>query len=200
MKKVLLVTDGIFHPPLLGRLVLHKTLTQLEGFSFAHISSLEKNPSDFESFSTLVLHFHHKTISLTALGALDTFVQNGGGILALHAATASFKHALPYFKILGGRFIGHGKVENFKVQRVRDDMFGGIENFAVKDELYLHELDPNIKVHFVAKHEGKDIPVVWTYHYGKGKVCYAVPGHTTGTMKNPTYQQVLERGLEWVSE
>ena len=48
---------------------------------------------------------------------------------------------LPYFKILGGRFIGHGKVENFEVTKVRDDIFSGIDNFYLKDELYIHELN-----------------------------------------------------------
>ena len=200
MKKILLVTDGIFHPTLLGRLALHEALKQLDDFSFAHVSSLEKLPSDLDSFSALVLHYHHSTVSDSALGQLDTFVKNGGGILAIHAATASFKETMPYFKILGGRFIGHGKVEDFEIQRVRDDIFGGVENFIVKDELYIHELEPSIEVHFTAKLEGKDIPVVWTYRYGKGKVCYAVPGHTTKSMQNRTYQQLLQRGLIWVTE
>jgi type 1 glutamine amidotransferase len=199
MKKVLLVTDGIFHPPFLGRMVLHKTLTRLDGFSFSHISSLENAPADLESFSALVLHYHHKAISDSALKRLDDFVINGGGILAIHAATASFKETLPYFKILGGRFIGHGAVEDFEVRRMRDDVFGGIGNFIVRDELYIHELQLGIEVHFTAKHEGRDIPVVWTHRYGKGKVCYAVPGHTTGSMRNKNYQQILQRGLKWVT-
>jgi uncharacterized protein len=207
-KKFLLVTDGFFHPTYLGRLALHQALRShlpaaeglwvREKFSFKHVSSLEKLPSNLETFSALVLHFHHKTISDRALKKLDMFVKNGGGILAIHAATASFKETLPYFEILGGRFIGHGPVEGFDVTKVRDDIFGGIDNFIVKDELYIHESQPDIEVHFTAKHAGKDIPVVWTYQYGKGKVCYAVPGHTTKTMQNKTYQQVLKRGLEWV--
>jgi len=200
MKKVLLITDGIFHPKLLGRLVVHDALKRLDDFSFTHTSSLERLPSDLDSFSALVLLYHHKNISTTALGKMDEFAQNGGGILAIHAATASFRETMPYFRILGGRFIGHGKVENFEVRRIRDDIFGDIDNFIVKDELYIHELEPGIEVHFTAKLEGKDIPVVWTYRYGKGKVCYAVPGHTTGSMRNETYQQVLKRGLMWVTE
>ena len=199
MKKILLVTDGIFHPPLWGRMILHRVLRNIEGFSFEHIHSLEKLPANLESFSALVLHYHHKTISDGALRQLDSFVKNSGGILAIHAATASFKQSMPYFKILGGRFIGHGKVENFEVRKVRDDIFSGIGNFVVKDELYIHEQEPGIEVHFMAKHEGKDIPAVWTSRYDQGKVCYAVPGHTTATMSDPTYQQILRRGLEWVT-
>ena len=70
-------------------------------------------------------------------------------------------------------------MEKFEVKRVKDDIFD-IGDFVIKDELYIHELEPGIDVHFTAKHKGRDIPVVWTYHYGKGNVCYAVPGHTTG--------------------
>jgi len=198
MRKVLLVTDGIFHPTLLGRLALHNALRQLNEFTFTHVPSLEKLPYDLESFSALALHYHHKTISNVALGRLEYFVKNGGGILAIHAATASFKETLPYFKILGGRFIGHDAVADFEIRKVREYIFSGVDNFVVKDELYIHELESGIEVHFTTKHEGKDVPVVWTYSYGKGKVCYAVPGHTTGSMRNKTYQQVLKRGLEWV--
>jgi len=200
MKKVLLVTDGIFHPTLFGRFALHEALRQLNDFSFVHVSSMEKLPSDLGSFSALVLHFQHKKISDRAFGQLDNFVNNGGGILALHAATASFKETMPYFDILGGRFIGHGKVEPFEVVNQNSEIFDGIPNFTVTDELYIHELNGKIKVHFTAKYEGRDIPVIWTYQYGSGKVCYAVPGHTTRTMRNETYQQVLKRGLEWVCE
>jgi uncharacterized protein len=200
MKKILLVSDGIVHPPLFGRMALHKALKQLDGFSFVQVPSLEKAPSDLNPFSAMVLHYHHKTISDVALGRLDDFVKSGGGILAIHAATASFKETLPYFNILGGRFIDHGKVERFEVVNQKSDVFSGIPNFIVRDELYIHELNDKILIHFTAKYEGRDVPVVWTYQYGNGKVCYAVPGHTTGSMNNEIYQQVLARGLKWVAE
>ncbi len=200
MKKVLLVTGGFFHPPFFGRLVLHRTLRQMAGFSFLHVPSLERLPSDLEQFSAMVLHFHHKKISSTALQRLDNFVKNGGGILAIHAATASFKETLPYFEILGGRFTGHGAVENLVIQKVRGDIFPDIDDFTVKDELYIHELQPGIETHFTANHAGKDIPAVWTHRYHKGKVCYSVPGHTTGSMRNTNYQRLLQRGLTWVAE
>jgi type 1 glutamine amidotransferase len=198
MKKVLLVTDGIFHPPYFGRMVLHKALAELKGFEFQYIRSMEKIPRNLKDFSALVLYVHHKNISDAALGRLDDFVSSGSGILAIHSATASFKETKHFFKILGGRFLGHGAVENFEVKRVKDEIFDGIGDFVIKDELYLHELQPGIEVHFTTKHEDKDVPVVWTYRYGKGRVCYTVPGHTTASMKHPAVQKILRRGLAWV--
>lgn len=199
-QRILLVTDGIFHPPLIGRIILHRTLKQLQDFSFSHVRSLEKLPADLDSFTALVLHYHHNEISPPALTKLDGFVKNGGGVLAIHAATASFKETLPYFKILGGRFIGHGAVEPFLVRNSSQGrIFEGIPDFTVTDELYLHELEPGIEAHFMSQHAGSQVPVVWTYQYGAGMICYACPGHTTGSMKNPAYQEVLRRGLSYVT-
>jgi len=200
-KKVLLVTDGIFHPPVSARKALRASLADLEGFAFEHIRSLEKLPENLDDFSALVLYIHHKKIPEQALAKLDAFVFNGGGLLGIHSATASFKEQMHYFEILGGRFIGHGPVEFFEVKPVPErEIFTGIPAFTVKDELYIHELQPGIKAHFTATHEGKEIPAVWTYQYGAGRVCYAVPGHRTESMKNENYQKILKRGLVWVSD
>lgn len=196
--KVLLVTDGFFHPPLLGRLFLYNTLRKMQGVSFEHVNSLEKLPSDLKNYSALVLHFHHKSISTMALSNLNQFVQSGGGILAIHAATASFKETYSYFNILGGRFIKHGKIGKIEAINHKSQIFSNIPNFVVRDELYIHELNDQIMVHFSARLEGNDIPIVWTHLYGKGRVCYALPGHTTGSMLNPTYKIVLQRALDWV--
>ncbi len=201
MKHVLLVTDGIFHPPLLARMSLGKTLAKLDGLAFQHSRSLERLPENLARYSALVIYFHHKVLSDSALAALDRFVSHGGGVLGIHSATASFKEQREYHKILGGRFVGHGKVEPFTVRPVSgSDLFAGIPAFTVRDELYLHELQPGIETHFTTEYQDRETPAVWTYRYGRGRVCYAVPGHCAGSMRNATYQEILRRGLIWVCE
>ena len=200
MKKVLLISSGSFHPPYLGRLALRQALVEMDGFEFRQIPSLEKLPGDLGLHSAIVLYIHQKTISDTALNALDEFVSNGGGLLGIHSATASFKQQPRYFEILGGQFTGHGKVEPFEIYPTAgSEIFAGIPNFTVKDELYLHDLQPGITVQFTAEHAGQVVPIVWTYRHGQGRVCYAVPGHRSGSLQHKTYQQVLRRGLAWVS-
>jgi type 1 glutamine amidotransferase len=199
MKKALLVTDGFFHPPFSARKVLHTTLAELDGFEFQPVRSMEKLPNNLREFLALVIYLHHQKISEAALTALDEFVSNGGGLLGVHTATAAYKNYLHYFEILGGRFIGHGPVTSFEVKPIPEsEIFAAVPAFTVKDELYIHELQLGITPHFTAKHNGQEVPVVWTYHYDKGRVCYAVPGHRTETMHNETYQKILQRGLAWV--
>lgn len=204
MKKILLVTDGILHPPLLGRLALRKALQRMEGFAFGRAPSIENLPANVDDYDAMVLYFHHKHISEKALNALALFVSAGGGLLAIHSATASFKEAMPYFEILGGRFIGHGALGALEIRptggKGEEDPFRGIGAFIVKDELYMHELQGGIHVHFTAGQGGEEAPAVWTYHYGQGRVCYAMLGHCAATLRHPNYQQILRGGLAWVGQ
>lgn len=200
--------SGLLHPPLLGRQALEANLSVVEGYTFRRISSLEALPGvlagdEAGSIAAIVLYFHQKHISDTALETLDRFVAGGGGLLAAHSATASFKGRPHYFKILGGRFLTHGPMAAFMVQPEAGALsaqnpFSGIGPFKIRDELYLHEIQPGIEVHFFTHYRGEKVPVVWTYHYGQGRVCYAVPGHTASSMEHPAVREIFRRGLIWV--
>lgn len=201
MKTVLLITDGLVHPPFTARRVLRNSLAELSSFEFQQINSLEKLPANMHEFGALVIYVHHKNISEKSLAALDEYVANGGGILGVHSATASFKKQSKYFEILGGRFIDHGPVTTFDVEPVIDsELFPNFPAFSIRDELYIHELQPGIRPHFTSTHKGQVIPIVWTYQYGEGRVCYAVPGHTMNSLKHPSVRKILKIGLKWVCQ
>ena len=200
MKRVLLVTKGLTHPTLAARMALFKALNQLSSVKLTHIPSLERLPSDFIDYDSMVLYFHEDQISKAALSSLESFVSEGGGILAVHSASASFMAEAVYFEILGGRFKNHGPISKFTLSPIqKSDVFKGIPSFSVEDELYHHEIWAEITVHFTAKNKGDEIPVVWTNDYGNGRVCYASPGHCLETMCHPEYQKLLMQGLQWVN-
>jgi type 1 glutamine amidotransferase len=200
-KNILMITDGRLHPPLMGRFWLRYVLAGMQGFNFARVNSMEEILNlDLSGFHGMVLYFHHDVISEDALNAFDAFVSGGGGALAIHSVTASFKESDHFTEIIGGKFTEHGPVEAFTVMPVKpkNEIFGGIQEFQVTDELYLHDLQPDIKTHFNALHQDQLVPMVWTRHHGTGRVCYACPGHRAASMRVVQYQQVLMRGLEWV--
>jgi type 1 glutamine amidotransferase len=200
MNQVLLITDGIFHPPLLGRLILHRTLKKMPGYRFEQIRSLEQAPENLDPYSAMVVYFHHKKIAKNAVDAFERYVSGGGGVLAIHSATASAKENRRFTNVLGGRFVGHGPVEPFVVSPAspESEIFSGISAFEVTDERYLHETQPDIETHFTTEHEGELVPIVWTRTHGKGRVCYACPGHKAASLRIPAYQEILRRGLDWV--
>src|SRR5262245_22912973 len=119
MKPILEVSAGWFHPPYLGRLWLRRMLTELSGEAPVRAESLETAAQrGMSPYRALVLYFHHPRAQLSegALAAFERYVAGGGGVLALHSATASYKGTDRYFEILGGRFTGHGRVEALEVR------------------------------------------------------------------------------------
>ena len=168
--RVLVISDGIVHPSIVARWNFKRFLSTIDGLECVYSRSIEslKTLSD-GAFDALAVYLHRRAISAEALRALEGFVRGGGGFLAVHSASASYKAKSRWFDVLGGRFIGHGKIEPFTLRRVDGGIFGGIGDFTVHDELYLHDCDAANTVHFVADTAKGPEPQVWTRADGKGR-------------------------------
>ncbi|MEA3224080.1 MAG: ThuA domain-containing protein [Thermodesulfobacteriota bacterium] len=202
VKNILIVSSGIIHPSVLVRTLFHNFLKQIDGYQYSFSTSIETlKRLKREKYDSVVIYLHRKKISGDALDALDEFIDSGGGLLAIHSASASFKKHDRYFGILGGRFISHGKIGEIKIVQSNEctKIFGDIGNFSVRDELYMHEWDKNNNICFFTEKNNKIEPMVWTRGYGAGRVCYIAVGHCYKTMKNPDVQEIISRGLSWVS-
>ncbi len=197
-KKILVFSAGWIHPSLACRFNLKKLLNQAKDYKFTYTSSL--NPLiRLSGYDAVVLYFHRKEISDSKLAALEEYVNNGGGILALHAASASFKQSEGYFNLIGGRFNHHGPITGFEVnnEEEQDGIFAGIPGFEVTDELYIHNVSDDITVHFSTKVEERNEPVVWTRKSGQGKVAYCSLGHRAAVLKHPHYKEIILRCFKW---
>lgn len=198
--RVVLISSGWYHPSLFARAALRSALAAVPGVEIQRAARLEAlTRLDLSRFAAIVLYIHHKQASEAALSALNRYVTEGGGLLAVHSAAASFKQQPKYYDILGGRFVGHGPVEQFTVEDsdARDPIFGQVDSFSVRDELYRHEWKPENRVHFHIGTEGEREPFVWTRAHGGGRVCYAAFGHTAESLKHPAVRAILRRGLLW---
>ncbi len=222
MHTALVISSGIFHPSLPGRLALWRALRATLGVTLRHaafrgaaapVEILVR--ADVHRADALVLYIHGKTISSPALDALDRFAAGGGGILAIHSATASFKETPRYTDLLGGRFTGHPPVGPLEIRAVAraDEIFGEIAPFTVTDEAYEHELRDDIRVHFVARPAQRTglaaglpaaapaaqaMPIVWTRRHGGGRICYVGLGHRAASLRHPHTIAILQAGLAWV--
>lgn len=201
MIEILYVSDGFFHPPFKARQTVRDVVETVPGCQVTqvkHLRALRK--LDMTRFQAIVLYVHHKHIEPDTVTALEQFVHGGGGLLAIHSATASFKEEPRYFDMVGGRFIGHGPVEPIDIRSAveDDEIFGGIAPFTVTDELYIHDLKPDLRSHFETTYQNQPVPMVWTRLVENGRVCYICPGHRAETMQQPEIQEVLRRGTAWV--
>jgi uncharacterized protein len=197
---ILLVSSGLIHPNWLARRRLSELLAEIPGINIYKAPSLESLLTfPMENITAIVLYIHHKRISPAALERLESFVAGGGGLAALHSASASFKTEKRYFDLLGGRFTGHGPVKEFRVlpAPTTSATFAGIEGFDLRDELYHHEYDSSSLVQFYTPENGVNEPVAWTRSHGLGRVFYCSLAHTAMTPLLPGFRSLFKRGLEW---
>ena len=201
-KKILAITSGYIHPKIWARKSLIRFLKSNDAYEIVTAGSIEAlKRLHTESFDGVIIYLHRRKISDKALGSLKSYLNNGGGLLAMHSATASFKKCPEYFKLLGGRFVSHEKVMDFQIALGPggSKIFKDINTFTIYDELYIHETYEGITVHLYGEANGVKEPVLWTKNVGSGKVCYLEPGHCGPTLVNPEMEKIIIQSLNWIS-
>jgi hypothetical protein len=133
--------------------------------------------------------------------AVVQFVEDGGGFLNLHNAMGLYPEDGPYLKLVGGRYVGHGPLERFRVEVVDGShpVTRGVQPFTVADEQHTPPHDTG-KVHVLLRSrsdEGKTASAGWCYEPGKGRLVHLAPGHTREALLHPMYQRLLRNAVDW---
>jgi len=145
------------------------------------------------------------------------FVNNGGGLIGVHAATDCLYNWTEYGDMLGGYFSGHPWSEEVAVKL--DDpghtlcsAFKG-QGFRINDEIYqfrepysreklrvLLSLDTshtNMDKGEAIKRTDDDFAVSWVQSYGKGRVFYCSLGHRNEIFWTPSVLQFYLDGIQF---
>lgn len=133
--------------------------------------------------------------------AVVQFVESGGAFLNLHNSMGLYPAGGPYLKLVGGRYIGHGPLERFRVEVVdaAHPITRGVHDFTVADEQHTPPYDES-KVHLLLRSrsdEGKTAAAGWAYEPGKGRLVHLAPGHTREALLHPDYQLLLKNAMDW---
>jgi putative membrane-bound dehydrogenase-like protein len=155
---------------------------------------------ELRHYHALVLYNNHMTVAPDQLHALLQFVGKGGGLIALHCASASFQNAEAFVKVIGGAFKSHG-TGTFSATRVAPDhpAIAGVPTFESWDETYVHTRhNPIDRTVLEVRREGDhEEPWTWVRPYGKGRVFYTAWGHDHRTWEQDGFKQLLMRGIRW---
>jgi type 1 glutamine amidotransferase len=140
--------------------------------------------------------------------ALEKFVEDGGGLVAIHCASASFGNSQAWQRLIGGRFAGHYKGLHQLDVKVTDPdhpIMKGVTAFTVTDEEYNHvfaKVERSVLAEFKARPEGstgKNNDIVWTREVGKGRVFYSALGHGPDAWGNPAWQKMVLQSVFWAA-
>jgi type 1 glutamine amidotransferase len=163
---------------------------------------------DFFKYDTTIFFSQEGKLSTIQEENLLDFIGSGKGFVGLHGASASFKNNKKYFDMLGGRFINHKSLQEFLVKIVdkKHEITRDLENFYFKDEPYRHDfsMTKNIRILAEAHYNDKDKinpePIMWIKNFKKGRIFFCSLGHRTISLKEPIFQTIIIRAVEWVLE
>jgi type 1 glutamine amidotransferase len=217
--KALVLSGGVAHPYDITSEQLREILSRA-GFR----SSISSDPdilgsSSTEEFDLLVLNCVRWTCDQTPQWADEwryimpqenregmlRHMENGGGLLALHAATICFDDWPEFRNIIGAWWewglSGHAPY-GLHEMRVRQThpIVEGIPDFAIMDELYtdpqlVEPIDPLI----TAVWEDREHPMLWTKSYAGGRVCYCALGHDEESFDNEWFRRIIYRASIWAA-
>jgi type 1 glutamine amidotransferase len=151
------------------------------------------------------------TWSETTKNAILNFVNNGKGMVFVHAA-GSTNYDWPQYQKMGGASWGdstkHGKVDAFQVKFTDADcpVTKGMASFRTSDELWVNSRitgSQKVLAEAFAPPEnsgsGEMEPVLFCGSTGKGRTFTTLLGHDANAMKNLGFQTLLLRGSEWAA-
>ena len=144
------------------------------------------------------------------------YVENGGGLLAIHTATVAGKNTQVLDNLLGCKFKSHPADCLTTVQPIKPHpITNGVKAFTEVDEHYRLEIlkdDVDILIASYSPPQG-EIEKYETEPYfnttswidasclirkqGSGRVCVLTPGHHVHVWHNPEHQKTLENALNW---
>ena len=136
------------------------------------------NKSELDQYHVLMLYNNHMVVSQPQLNALLKFVENGGGLVVLHCASASFQNSEEFIRLVGAAFKSHGYgTVTPTITNAAHPVMKGAE-YSSWDETYIHtKHNPNRTVLAVHREGGHEEPWTWVRTYGKGRVFYTASGH-----------------------
>ncbi|MCP5531706.1 MAG: ThuA domain-containing protein [Akkermansiaceae bacterium] len=129
------------------------------------------------------------------LKALIGYVENGGGFLPIHCASACYGGSPEFIKLVGGRFQSHG-TGVFEVKNVnpRHPIMQGYRGFEAWDETYVHDNHGDDRV--ILEKRDKE-PWTWVREQGGGRVFYTAAGHDHRVWDKPEFHDLIKRAIFW---
>lgn len=146
---------------------------------------------------------------------LRVAVENGTGLVGWHGGLLdAFRNATDYQHIVGGQFVAHpGDVVDHEIvvrpERADHPVVEGLTSkIRLHTEQYWVQHDSACDVLVTTTHlpgpdapwnEPVTVPVVWTRHWGQGRVFACTIGHSVTELRHPPIHQMVARGLLWTA-
>jgi type 1 glutamine amidotransferase len=207
--KVLVFCDDLYHPAA----TVHAGLGPLDatGFDFEWVENAAGwDPRQLAGYGVALLSKSNVCsatdrapwLAGATENVLRDFVRAGGGLVAVHSGTASYKEVPAVRGLLGGVFDHHPPPCPVTVEPVAGHrLTAGVSiPFTIHDEHYQMIMDdPTVEIILRSRSEHGVQPAGWTRREGKGRVAVLTPGHFPAVWLHKSMQRLLANALNWVA-
>jgi uncharacterized protein len=195
---VLFIGDRGHHQPEARLHDVYGTLLR-DGFAIDWEDQLEFITTERLSHYDTVLMYanqsQHATVPTQFFTALRSYVQNGGGFVALHCTSGCFMQSQEWLEFVGARFVSHGTgVFQQTVVAPEHPLMKGWENYECWDETYVQSHHPGDRLVLTERDQE---PWSWIRKEGKGRIFYSASGHDARAWTEPGFLEMLKRALDW---
>lgn len=199
--EVLFVGDDRGHQPLERYRELKQALG-VQGYNLTFTEDLGGLTRErLDRYDAVVVYANHEGEKVPE--ALIPWVRAGGGLVALHCASACFQASPEWGKLVGGRF-GKHEGREFAPKSVDDKhpITRDLPKLEAWDETYEHtELSGDRHLLQVREPsnagETEAQPWTWTRNEGKGRVFYTASGHDMRVWQKPAFHELVRRAIVW---
>jgi putative membrane-bound dehydrogenase-like protein len=200
--KVLFLGDGGHHRPADRAAQLIPVLAG-RGINITYTEKVaDLSPATLARYDALLIYANIIRIGPDQEQALLDYVTGGGGFVPVHCASYCFLNSPKYIALVGAQFQRHGTGEfETKIVDPSHPIMQGFVPFRTWDETYVHHKHNTKDRHLLqTRSEGTaDEPWTWVRTEGKGRVFYTAYGHDERTWQNPSFHDLIERGIRWAS-
>lgn len=196
--KVLFLGDGASHRPA-ERYRQFAPAMMNRGIEVVYSEDLAVvTTENLRRYDALLIYANIDAIAPEPERALLDYVQQGGGLVALHSASHCFRNSPRYAALVGAKFLRHG-TGTFRTRNVAPDhpVMRGFAGFESWDETYVHAQHNDAGRTVLERRD--DEPYTWVRAEGKGRVFYTAWGHDQRTWTNAGFIELVERGIHYAA-
>jgi len=204
VKKVLLMLGGDHHEFERCGEILTAFLTDAAGYEV--VATQDRGQfRKLDGFDAVVLHTQGGKLTAAQERGLLAYVKQGGGLVGLHGATASFTGNDGYMEMIGMEFIDHGPRCDVTVEHSDDyeEIVPRVDKTWVQfDEIYTMKkrTDKRLRPFQYAWWEFERRVLGYTRPYGKGRVLYTGLGHSACGFRRPEFQDLVHKAIRYVTK
>jgi hypothetical protein len=175
------------------------------------------NDRQLARFRLIILnHKSGTTWNATQREALQAYLENGGTVLAFHAAGGDNSYAWSWYlqQLLRAQFVDHPMDRHIQqaTLNIEDSRHPATQHLAAtwqrRDEWYNFSSSPRSRVNVLISIDessydaekspmGEDHPLVWWHQVGAGRVFYNAMGHTSESYQEAEYQAFITGAINW---